>query len=48
MYEFTLFYNNVTSVTVFETKLVEIALAIFYNGWRFLLIDLTKRVIIQK
>ena len=33
MFELELFYNNVTSVMVFETKLVEIAFAIFYNGW---------------
>jgi len=32
MCELELFYNYVTSVTVFETYLVEIALAIFYNG----------------
>jgi hypothetical protein len=31
MHELTLFYNNVTAVTVFETYLVEIAFAIFYN-----------------
>jgi len=32
MCELALFYIDVTSVTVFETKLVEMAFAIFYNG----------------